>query len=66
MLKRIGCLFSRHEINRHRVWHDGIDFRTRCVNCDRQMVRTEKGWRAFDPYAHADARRSETREAAQQ
>ena len=63
MLNRIACLFSRHKVNRHRVWHDGVDFRSRCAHCDKPMVRTEEGWQAYNETSHADDRRAPNRQA---
>ena len=48
MLKRLLCLFGRHSVNRRRVWHDHIDFRTKCESCGTPLLRDTRGWRAFD------------------
>ncbi|MBB3911289.1 hypothetical protein GGQ81_001923 [Sphingomonas desiccabilis] len=44
-----------------RVWHDGIDFRARCVRCGDGMLRDDiRGeWRLFDPVQDADPSRME-------
>lgn len=58
MLKRINCLLARHTVNRKRVWHDGLDFRTRCAACGTQLVRIDgKGWQVFGQEYEADDRR---------
>ncbi len=57
MLDRLVCLFSRHAINRHRVWHDGLEFRTKCARCRTPLLRTQDGWRGFDEEDDADDRR---------
>ena len=64
MLKRIACLFSRHTVNRYKVWHDGLDFRSRCAHCGKPMVRTDNGWRIFSEASHGDDRRLPDRHAA--
>jgi len=48
VLKKLLCSAASHTINRHRVWHDGVDYRTRCSRCGTEMLRAESGWRAFD------------------
>ena len=58
MFKRISCLFGRHTINRRRVWNDGLDFRTRCAICDREMFRHADGWRVFGEEQAQDERRA--------
>jgi len=42
MLKRISCLLGHHSVNRRRVWHNGIDFRTQCEECGDSLVRTDE------------------------
>jgi hypothetical protein len=45
----IACLVSGHKVNRNKVWHDGSDFRTNCVRCDRDLLRdSAHGWRVFE------------------
>jgi hypothetical protein len=41
------CLIAGHK-HSHNVWHDGIDFRSRCRRCNRPMVRALNGWRLWD------------------
>lgn len=31
-----------------RVWHDSVDFRSKCVRCKVPMLRSEHGWRPFE------------------
>lgn len=49
MLGSLICRFSGHKINRKRVWHDGVGFRTECSRCDKALLREQVGWREFDP-----------------
>ena len=42
------CLVLGHRINRHRVWHDGLDMRATCKHCRVPMIRTRYDWRPFD------------------
>lgn len=58
MLKRMMCVFTSHAINRHRVWHDGIEFRTKCRRCGTPLHRTEEGWRILAADEQADSRRA--------
>lgn len=48
MLNKLICSVASHHVDRHRVWHDGIDYRTRCRRCRAEMLRAEAGWREFD------------------
>jgi len=48
MFKRITCKVFKHRIDRHRVWNDGLDFRTACARCSEPLLRDAAGWRAFD------------------
>ncbi|WP_454883383.1 hypothetical protein [Sphingomonas oryzagri] len=47
----ILCLIAGHKINRAKVWHDGLDHRSRCARCDATLVRDPQvgRWRVFDP-----------------
>lgn len=58
MLKSALCKFAGHSINRHRVWHDGRNFRTRCQSCGIAMIRDRGGWREFDFATDASKHRS--------
>jgi len=49
MLGHIICLLrGHHEINRRRVWNDGMDMRASCRHCHTPMIRTRDDWRPFD------------------
>ena len=48
MLKALLCKYLGHRVDRHRVWHDDIDFRTGCARCGQPLVRGKTGWREFD------------------
>jgi hypothetical protein len=58
MFRQLLCLFIGHRINRNRVWHDGLDFRTRCQRCKVPMLREDKGWVKFNPARHGSDRPS--------
>ena len=58
MLKTLICKYFGHKVDRHRVWHDGIDFRTACARCAAPLLRGQKGWRAFDPERDSDFERT--------
>lgn len=57
MVAKIICLLTGHSVNRHRVWFDGLNFRTRCTRCSACLIREEDGWRQFDGSRDADKRR---------
>jgi hypothetical protein len=42
------CRITRHRVNRHRVWHDRLDFRATCRRCGMPLLRDKQGWREFD------------------
>jgi len=42
------CKYFGHKVDRHRVWNDGVDFRTSCARCGEQLIRAKK-WREYDP-----------------
>lgn len=49
MLNSFICKVAGHRVNRRRVWHDAVDFRTSCDRCDTPLIRDEQqGWRPFD------------------
>jgi hypothetical protein len=54
MLGNLLCRCGKHRINRHRVWHDGVDFRSKCTRCGLPMVRDFWGWREFDATRDGD------------
>ena len=48
MFARAICKLGGHRVNRRRVWHDGVDFRTSCDRCHAPLIRDERsGWREF-------------------
>lgn len=48
-MRNLKCRLLGHRVNRDRVWHDGISFRTKCSNCNLAMIRGRNAWRPFDP-----------------
>jgi hypothetical protein len=44
-------------MDRHRVWHDSIDYRTSCTRCGAALVRLPSGWTEFEPSRHGDPQR---------
>ncbi|KWV95696.1 hypothetical protein ASS64_00115 [Erythrobacter sp. AP23] len=49
MLSSVICKVGSHNVNRRRVWHDGINFRTKCTRCSAPLIRDhQKGWRPLD------------------
>jgi hypothetical protein len=62
MFTKLLCATKGHLINRHRVWHDSVDYRTRCDRCDQEMVRDAAGWQVFDRDDHAAERLPHPRE----
>lgn len=49
MFNSVICKLGGHRVNRRRVWHDKVDFRTSCARCDTPLIRDEQsGWREFD------------------
>ncbi|MEP2234520.1 MAG: hypothetical protein ABJM58_06875 [Alteripontixanthobacter sp.] len=51
------CKFFDPAINRRRVWHDGLEFRTNCDRCGAELIRGEQGWREFDAIRDDDPER---------
>lgn len=49
MLKSLKCLVTGHNVNRHRVWHDNQNFRTKCTSCETPLIRIQGDWQVFDP-----------------
>ena len=58
VLRSLACKLFGHKIDRHRVWNDGIDFRTRCARCIRPMLRGQSGWREYDDERDGDPDRT--------
>jgi hypothetical protein len=48
VLKTLFCKIAPHQVDKHRVWHDGLNFRTRCARCGCSLLRDTDGWREFD------------------
>tara|TARA_B100000678_G_scaffold38183_1_gene27894 strand:- start:1422 stop:1670 length:249 start_codon:yes stop_codon:yes gene_type:complete len=57
MLRGIVCKVRGHVVNRHRVWHDNLNYRTTCQHCGAALLRTGEGWRAFDSKKDANVER---------
>jgi len=57
VLNELICRYRGHTIARHRVWNDGIDFRTSCARCGVPLIR-DGGWRAFDVERDTNDRRA--------
>jgi hypothetical protein len=52
------CSFLQHKVNRRRVWHDNLSFRTNCERCGVPLLRDGQGWREFEGESDADVSRS--------
>lgn len=63
MLESALCSLSGHRINRRRVWHDGINFRTDCDRCGKGLIRGISGWTEFDEVTHGLTDRMSREEA---
>ena len=48
MLGSFVCKARGHRVNRHRVWDDGLSYRTSCDRCNAPLIRDLDGWRQFD------------------
>lgn len=59
MIANLVCGLSGHKINRRKVWHDTVNFRTDCDRCGIPMIRTFAGWEPFDEVQHQNALRTE-------
>ena len=64
MLNALICSLKGHDINRRKVWNDGLDFRTRCTRCDARLIRLDEGWVAYVPERDDDPRRNHPPRAA--
>ena len=58
MFKALVCKYFGHKVDRHRVWNDGVDFRTSCARCGRALLRDLVGWREFDIERDSDFERA--------
>lgn len=63
MLESALCGLSGHRINRRRVWHDSINFRTDCDRCGKGLIRGISGWIEFVETAHGQPDRKSREEA---
>jgi len=63
MLASLFCKLLNHKVNRHRVWEDGLNFRTTCTRCAASLIRDDDlsretfKWRAYDAQRDEDPRR---------
>ncbi len=57
MFNSLFCMVAGHSIKRHRVWSDGLAFRTKCRRCRKELIRTDSGWRPYDFRRDDDNRR---------
>jgi hypothetical protein len=57
VLASLICRVFGHRVDRHRVWNDGVDFRTSCARCGRALLRAHVGWREFDTERDSDQNR---------
>lgn len=62
MFTKLLCTTKGHLINRHRVWHDSVDYRTQCDRCGKEMVRDAGGWKEFEGGDHRADRLPHPRE----
>lgn len=59
MIRLTICEFLGHRVNRKKVSHDGLNYRTNCARCRHSLIRQKHGWVLYDPASHGDDRRSE-------
>jgi hypothetical protein len=57
VLRKLLCLVARHKVNRRRVWHDELNFRTSCDRCGTPLLKDTQGWREFDTDRDSNERR---------
>jgi len=48
MFESVICRLRGHRANRRKAWHDGVDFRSKCIRCDHPMIRDSHGWHPED------------------
>jgi hypothetical protein len=53
LVEKALCALTGHSPNRHRAWHDGLDWRAPCNRCDVALIRDNAGWRLFTPDDHS-------------
>jgi hypothetical protein len=56
---KLVCSVSGHKVSRSRVWHDQLNFRSKCKRCGSEMIRTVDGWRVYDPLSDGSVDRLE-------
>lgn len=42
------CMVRGHRRSKN-VWHDTLDYRSKCIHCKIPLIRDVDGWRPFDP-----------------
>ena len=57
MFNKLRCNLNGHQVDRSRVWNDGLQFRGECLRCGQTMLKDRHGWRDFDETKDADPRR---------
>ena len=48
MLSGLVCGIRGHKVDRNRVWHDNLNYRTTCRSCGASLLRDGEGWRVFN------------------
>ncbi len=45
------CAIRGHKPDRHRAWHDSMDWRSTCIRCGTPMIKDalDQKWRPYDP-----------------
>ena len=56
-MTKLLCTLVGHRRSRN-VWHDNVDFRSRCVRCEEPLIRGDNGWRRFEADRDHDALRA--------
>lgn len=52
MFSDLLCKVQGHQVNRRRVWHDSLNYRTSCHRCGTAMLRERRGWYVYDADIH--------------
>jgi hypothetical protein len=60
-VQNLLCKLRGHKRDSSRVWHDGLDFRSRCKRCSIPMLRDLHGWRSYDSADDNEAGRQQRR-----
>lgn len=58
MILKLVCRLGGHSIDRKRVWHDTLNYRTTCARCGTPLLRAGMGWREYDAERDSDDRRA--------